>query len=157
MKQRVYLETTIVSYLTAHRSNDPILAAHQSLTREWWDHRRYSFDLVISELVLREASAGDPEAARRRMARLSEIVSVAISEESAVLAEALVGAGPIPAEYGEDALHIALCAVNGIDYLLTWNCKHLANAAHRYQIEEVVVYNGYECPIICTPEELLEE
>ena len=106
---------------------------------------------------MREAGEGDPDAAKRRIDRSSSIPSLTLTEEAVSLAEMLVREGPIPEEYAEDALHIALCAVNGVDYLLTWNCKHLANAAFRYQIENVVERCGYQCPIICTPEGLLEE
>jgi hypothetical protein len=157
MKQRLYIETTIISYLTARTSRNPIVAGRQALTREWWEHRRTAFDLVVSELVFEEATAGDQEAANRRLAYISGMDSLHISDEAVTLAEALVSEGPIPSEYGEDALHIALCAVNGIDFLVTWNCRHLANAFHRHQIEAVVEEMGYRCPVICTPEELMED
>jgi hypothetical protein len=157
MKQRLYIETTIISYLTARTSRNPIVAGRQALTREWWEHRRRAFDLVVSELVFEEATAGDREAAKHRMDYISDIESLYISDEAVMLAEALVSQGPIPSEYGEDALHIALCAVNGIDFLIIWNCRHLANAFHRHQIEAVVESRGYRCPVICTPEELMEE
>jgi hypothetical protein len=114
------------------------------------------FEPVISELVVHEAESGDPAAVGRRMEMLRGIPTLAISDEATSLAEALVCEGPIPRDYGEDALHIALCAVNGIDFLLTWNCKHLANALHFERIEEVVAHRGYQCPIICTLEELME-
>ncbi|MBN1103300.1 MAG: type II toxin-antitoxin system VapC family toxin [Deltaproteobacteria bacterium] len=153
----MYTETTIVSYLTARASGDPIVAGRQALTREWWENRRKVFDLVVSELVFQEAEAGNPEAAKRRMAFLSAMGSLAITEEAVLLGEALIEEGPIPKEHGEDALHIALCAVNGIDFLLTWNCRHLANAIFRHQIESIVEMRGYQCPVICTPEELMEE
>jgi predicted nucleic acid-binding protein len=157
MKQKVYIETTIISYLTARTSRNPIVAGRQALTREWWEHRRIAFDLVVSELVFEEAKAGDREAARRRIDYISDIASLYISDEAVMLAEALVNEGPIPREYGEDALHIALCAVNGIDFLVTWNCRHLANACLRRRIEAVVEAKGYHSAVICTPEELMEE
>jgi len=157
MKQRLYIETTIISYLAARKSSNPIVAGRQALTREWWEHRRKAFDLVVSELVFEEAMGGDQKAAKRRLAYISGMESLHISDEAVTLAEALVSEGPIPSEYGEDALHIALCAVNGIDFLVTWNCRHLANAFHRHQIEAVVEARGYRCPVICTPEELAED
>lgn len=157
MKQRVYIETTIISYLTARTSKDLIIAGRQALTHEWWENRRTTFDVVVSELVFEEAAAGDRAAAKRRLDYISDMVSLHISDEAVVLAEALVSEGPIPVEYGEDALHIALCAVNGIDFLITWNCRHLANAIHRHQIEAIIEARGYRCPVICTPEELMEE
>lgn len=157
MKQKLYIETTIISYLTARTSRNPIVAGRQALTREWWEHRRTAFDLVVSELVFDEAAAGDPEAAKRRLDYISGMDSLHISDEAVTLAELLVREGPIPGEYGEDALHIALCAVNGIDFLVTWNCRHLANAFHRRQIESIVEARGYRCPVICTPEEVMED
>lgn len=156
-KQRVYIETTIISYLTARTSKHPIVAGRQALTKEWWDSRRSFFDLVISELVTEEASEGDQGAVRQRLNHLSEIDSLKITGEAVALAEILVNNGPIPKEYGEDALHIALCAVNGVDFLLTWNCRHLANASHRNQLEALVEIQGFRCPAICTPEELMED
>jgi len=93
----------------------------------------------------------------RRMDYISGMESLLISDEAVMPAEALTNEGPIPVEHGEDALHIALCAVNGVDFLVTWNCRHLANAIHRHQIEETVEARGYRCPVICTPEELSEE
>lgn len=157
MKQKAYIETTIVSYLTARRSGNAIVAGRQAVTEEWWEHRRPAFDLVVSDLVVREAEAGDPGAASHRLARLEGIPLLDVSGEAVSLAETLVQIGPIPSEYAEDALHIALCAVHGVDFLLTWNCKHLANAAQRHDIEACVAAQGYQCPVICTPEELLEE
>lgn len=157
MRYKVYIETTIVSYLCARPSKNPIVAGRQELTKEWWNNHRNLYDLLISELVSQEASDGDQAAASQRLNHLSAIDSLKISDEAIILADHLVNNGPIPKEYGEDALHIAICAVNGVDFLLTWNCKHLANAAHRSQLETMVEMQGYLCPIICTPEELMEE
>ncbi|MFH1168810.1 MAG: type II toxin-antitoxin system VapC family toxin [Pseudomonadota bacterium] len=157
MKQKLYIETTVISYLTARKSKNPITAGRQALTHDWWEHRRTTFDVVVSELVFEEAAAGDPDAAERRLKYIADFDSLHISDEAVIMAEALVKEGPIPLEYGEDALHIALCAVNGIDFLVTWNCRHLANAIHRHQIEVIVESRGYRCPVICTPEELMED
>ncbi|MFH0787192.1 MAG: type II toxin-antitoxin system VapC family toxin [Pseudomonadota bacterium] len=156
-RNKVYIETTVISYLTSRPSKDPIIAGRQVLTREWWENRKSLFDLVVSELAFQEASEGDQEAAQQRLNHLSNMVSLEISEEAIALAKILVKEGPIPKEYGEDALHISICAINGIDFLVTWNCRHLANAVHRHQIETVVESQGYLCPVICTPEELMEE
>lgn len=157
MGQLVYVETSVISYLTSRKSQDIIVAAHQELTQKWWKERREHFDPVISELVYREASVGDPNASAARMAALGDLRILKINDEALHLTERLISVGPIPRHYAEDALHIAIAAVNGVDYLLTWNCKHLANAAHRAMIESVVDEAGYACPIICTPEELLED
>jgi predicted nucleic acid-binding protein len=156
MKPKVYVETTIISYLTARPSRDLIIAGHQQVTDEWWQTSRYSFSVVSSQLVVREASAGDPEAAQDRLARLAELTLLEISEEALTLAQHLLQAGAIPASFPEDALHIAVAVVNGAEYLLTWNYKHLANAVIRSKIEATCRELGYEAVIICTPEELME-
>jgi len=157
MQDRVYIETSVVSYLTSRLSTDMIVAAHQRFTHKWWEERGPRFEMLISELVYREAAAGDPEAARVRVEAVAEFKMLMISEEAVSLAELLTVRGPIPSEHGADALHIAIAAVNGVDYLLTWNCKHLANAAHRSRIQSLVEGASYICPIICTPEELMED
>ena len=157
MRQKVYIETTIISYLSARLSNNTIVAGRQVLTQEWWEQRRNSFDLAVSELVFQEAGEGDPEAAKKRIDYLDDIDSLSISDQSVLLAESLVSEGGVPQQFGEDALHIAICAVNGIDFLLTWNCKHLANAIRRHKIEKIVENKGFQCPVICTPAELMEE
>ena len=156
MKQTVYVETSVISYLAGRPARDLIVAAHQELTREWWDERSSGFQLVISELVEQEAGAGDPEASRVRLATIEGIAILALSDAAVSIAEHLVGSGPIPPEAAADALHIAIAAVNGIDYLLTWNCTHLANASLRVQIAALLEDTGYACPVICTPEELME-
>lgn len=156
MKERVYIETSIVSYLTARPSRDVVVAGHQELTRQWWETRSSRFELTISELVEQEAGRGDPDAAAARLAAVRQIQVLSVSDAAVGLAEALVANGPIPRESAADALHISIAAVNGSDFLLTWNCTHIANAARRSDIEALVEDAGYSCPIICTPEELME-
>ncbi len=156
MKPKVYLETTIVSYLTARPSRDLITAAHQQITQQWWQTQRARFDLFVAPPVLQEAQAGDPDAAARRVAVLQTIPLLMLSEEAAGLAQALIAPGPLPANAVVDALHIAIATVHGMHYLLTWNCTHIANAAIRSDIEDICRARGYEPPVICTPEELLE-
>ncbi len=156
MKPRIYLETTIASYLTAWPSRDLVTAAHQQITREWWEKRRKEFDLYVSQLVIQEASRGDPEAAARREEVLKGIQLLSPKEEALVLSGDLLKKVPLPAKAAIDAGHIALAVVHGMDYLLTWNCAHLANAELRPKIEAVCRFHGYEPPILCTPEELLE-
>ncbi|NQT71808.1 MAG: type II toxin-antitoxin system VapC family toxin [Chloroflexi bacterium] len=153
---RVYLETTIPSYIVARSSRDLVVAAHQQITREWWDGRN-RFELFISQLVLREARSGDDEAVGRRLELLNELPILELSEETHTLASALINQGAIPENATIDALHIAIAVVNGRDYLLTWNCAHIANATMRGTIERVCRGKGYEPPIICTPEELMED
>jgi predicted nucleic acid-binding protein len=157
MKPKVYLETSIISYLTSRPNRDLIIAANQQITQEWWQLRRDAFELFVSELVIQEASAGDKTAAAQRLQALEGIPELKLNEEIVVLAEKLVKDGSLPPNAVEDALHIAIATLNGIDYLLTWNFKHLANATMRYKIEGVCRLLGYEPPVICTPQELMEE
>ena len=156
MKARVYIETSIPSYLTARPSNDMRAMASQNTTLEWWDNRRADFDLFISEFVLVEASQGHPDAAKRRLDVLNGIDELETPIEVRDLAIALIREGSLPEKAELDALHIATAAVNGMDYLLTWNCKHIANAVMRPKVEAVCRKHGYEPPIICTPQELME-
>jgi predicted nucleic acid-binding protein len=157
MKLRVYIETSIVSYLMARPSRDLIIAAHQELTRQWWTERAVLFVPVISELVQQEAGSGDPEASRMRLTALDGIDILRVTDEAIALAERLVSAELVPKESVADALHIAVAAVHGIDYLLTWNCKHLANASRRNRIEAFIKEAGFISAVICTPEELMED
>ena len=156
MKPSVYVETSVIGYLTGYPSRDVIVAGRQALTIEWWDTCRKRFDVFVSALVVTEAADGDSTAVQRRLVAIEDIPALAISEEAKVLARQMVTGGPIPKEYPEDALHIAICALNGIDYLVTWNCAHLANATIRRQVERFLEKAGLVCPAICTPEELME-
>jgi hypothetical protein len=155
-KAKVYVETTVVSYLTARKTRDPITVAHQALTRRWW-RRRKRFDLYCSQIVVREAGAGDSEAAQRRLAALKGVRSLEINDTVKELAAAIAKAAFLPKKATEDALHIALATVHGTDYLLTWNCKHIANAEIRNVVAAVAYDHGYGAPVICTPEELMGE
>ncbi len=155
MKPKVYIETSVPSYLTAWRSRDLVVAGNQETTREWWE-RRNDFELYISEFVLQEASNGDTQAAKDRLKSLDGIPEIEITEEVAAVAERLLLEASLPSKARVDALHIATAAIGGMDYLLTWNCAHIANPAFRFKIESVIRSFGYEPPIICTPLELLE-
>jgi predicted nucleic acid-binding protein len=154
MKLRAYIETTIPSYLTAWPSGNLIRAAEQRQTSLWWQ-RRSEYDLVGSELLLEECSAGDVDAAAARLAAVADLPVLEASEDSAALADALVREVPLPANAVADASHIALAAVHGIDLLVTWNCRHIANPVLRPRVEAVCRAMGYEPPAICTPAELL--
>jgi predicted nucleic acid-binding protein len=156
MKPTVYVETTIPSYLTAWPSRDLVQAAHQQITQEWWAHRD-DFELFTSRLVVQECRAGDAQAAADRLAALAGIPVLEQGTEVAELAEVLIREVPLPAKAAADALHIATAAVHGMQYLLTWNCAHLANVTLRPRIEAVCRAAGYEPPLICTPEELPTE
>lgn len=135
MKSKVYLETTIISYLTALPSRDIVQAAHQQITREWWE-RRDRFDLFVSEAVREEAARGDAEAAARRLAALEAVPVLALGLEVSDLAERFLRMRVMSARAAVDAVHIAAAVIHGMDYLLTWNCAHIANAAVRSKIEK---------------------
>src|SRR5262249_14321292 len=130
--------------------------AHQQLTQEWW-RGRARFDLYISQIVLREASSGDPTAAAERLASIANLPVLSAGPEASALAQRLLAEGSLPAKAAIDALHVAIAVVNGVDYLLTWNCTHIANAAMRHKIDATCRRSGYEPVVLCTPEELVEE
>jgi hypothetical protein len=153
---KVYVETSVVSYLVALGSRDLVLAAHQEVTRSWWAARG-TFDIYISQFVLDEASAGNPEAAGRRMHVLQEFPLLDVTDESVALAARLVTDGGLPIKARVDALHVAVSTVHGMDYLLSWNCTHIANATLRGKIELICRSAGFEPPVICTPLELVKE
>ena len=155
MKARLYLETTVPSYLTARPSRDLIRASHQQITREWWEHRRTHFEVFISQLVMDEAGAGDPAAARRRLEVLSDFPLLDLTGEVFSLANALVDSLALPPKAATDAAHIALAAVHGMHFLVTWNCAHIANAELATEIQSVCGKHGFAAPVICTPEELM--
>jgi hypothetical protein len=134
-----------------------VIAGHQQVTQDWWRTCRERFDLCASQLVLDEAGAGDAEAAEERLAILSTVDLLAVSPEASKLAQELVAAGAVPAPAAADALHLAVAAVHRVDYLVTWNCRHLANATMRGRIEAACKRSGFASPVICTPEELLED
>ena len=156
-KYAVYLETSVVGYATSRLSRDLVVAAHQQITREWFTSRAQRYELFVSQLVVSEASGGDEGAARERVGFLQGIPRLAITGSAGEPAAKLVESGAVPRRAAEDALHIAVAAVHGVDYLLTWNCKHIANAAMRQAIEGVCREGGYEPPVICTPEELMND
>lgn len=153
MNPSVYVETSIVSYLIARRSRDIVIAAHQQLTRRWWKGRG-SYRLFVSQIVRDEAAMGDPTARTRRLRALRGIPALAVTDEATRLAGELVRRGALPKNATVDAFHIGIAAAHQIQYLLTWNCKHIANATMRGTIEEICRSAGLTPPIICTPEEL---
>ena len=155
MKPRLYLETTIPSYLVARRSRDLRLAANQETTEEWWETQRQSYDLYISQFVRTEIERGDAGAAANRVALLQGIPVLPELDSARHLAEAIVAAGLIPFQAALDAAHIATATVHAMDYLLTWNCKHIHNVATLRRIERLCEQLGYNCPIICTPDDLM--
>ena len=157
MPASVYVETSIISYLTGRASQNVVVTAHQRLTRKWWNGQRHQFELFVSPLVLQEAALGNPNMALKRLEVLRHIPVLAAAQEAADLAEDLIRSRSLPAKARVDALHIGIAAVHGMEYLLTWNCKHIANARMRNQIDDICRVSGYEPPVMCTPEELMED
>jgi predicted nucleic acid-binding protein len=157
MKSKLYIETTIPSYLVSTPSRDIIIAGHQQTTRIWWKSRKEFFDIFISQLVIDEASAGNPDQAKLRLEAIQEFPQLEIIEEAVQLTAELLKAGVFPPKALTDAAHIAVAAVHGIEYLMTWNCKHIANATIFQSVREICLQQGYSFPTICTPEELLGE
>lgn len=155
MRAKVYIETSVVSYLTARPSRDVVAAAHQQISLDWWERRRNDFDLVASLHVINEAGLGNPEMAQRRLALLAGIPLLQVTETAQELAVAIVKKGLLPQTAYPDALHIATAAVHQIDYLLTWNCTHIANAEILPRVALIAERFGLTLPYICTPEELL--
>ena len=155
MKPTIYLETSIISYLAALPSRDLVTAARQQVTHEWWARRRDDFELFVSELVISEAAAGDAQAASRRMAILEGLSVIDIISVAEELAAHILQHAGLPVRARADALHIALAASQGIDYLMTWNVTHIANALIRPRVERACRLAGYEPPALCTPDELL--
>ena len=155
-KPRVYIETTVISYLAARPSRDIVTLAHQQITHEWWRSAARRFDLVASDVVRDEAAEGDPEAARARLGELANVAVLNLSDEASALAEKLLDAGALPRPATQDAVHIAIAVTNSVDYLVTWNLRHIANAMTRAAIERTCRRAGYRPTAICTPEELLE-
>lgn len=153
---KVYIETSLVSYLVACLSRDLITAARQQITVEWWDKERTKHELFASEVVVQEASVGDPNEVSKRLAVLAGLPLLDVPDAAAQLAELLLRKHALPEKAVLDALHIAVATVHGMDYLLTWNCRHIANAKMRGAIEKTCRGAGYEPPTICTPEEFGE-
>jgi hypothetical protein len=153
--ETVYIETTFISYLISRPSRDLLVAGHQQATREWWNVRRHEFECYISQVVLDEASAGDPDEAKRRMEMIADFPVLEITEETESLAAVIMNGGAIPPHAVRDAAHIAIATVSQMDYLLTWNCRHLANAQIIRRVAVTCNQEGYNMPVICTPEELM--
>lgn len=151
----VYIETTIVSYLRQRPSSQLVMAARQLLTHQWWDEERSNYELVISQYVIDEASAGDPKLAAERLKSLESIPQLPLDEEIATIADEIMARAILPPKARTDALHIALVAHHRIQYLMTWNCRHIANATILPRIHKLLNELSIPIPIICTPEEML--
>lgn len=156
MNPTVYLETTIIGYLAMQPSGVLRIAANQQTTYEWWAECRRHYSLYVSRFVVAECAAGNATYAADRLRFLSDVPLLEVSPSAEALAARLLADGPLPQKAATDALHIAVAATNGIEYLLTWNCRHIANPAFRPRIESICRKMECEPPVICTPQELLE-
>lgn len=155
MSESVYVETSIIGYLTARTSNNLILMANVEATREWWDACRTQFEIYISQTVLDEVARGDVEIAKRRLDILSDFPLLEVNEAVQELATQFLTKSNLPPKAADDAIHIAVATIYGLDYLLTWNCKHIANAQIQKKLIQISFDAGYELPTICTPYELM--
>ena len=156
MKKRIYIETTVVSYYVARPNRDLLIAGHQEATHELWPRLFDEFESFISALVFEEARRGDPEQAKKRLAAIELFQMLAIDDNALRLAEEVVRQKGIPEQYPEDALHLAIAAVNAIDLVVTWNFAHLNNPFTRMKVRRIIEQCGYRCPELTSPEELLE-
>jgi len=153
---KAYVESSVISYLAARPSRDIVATAHQQLTREWWENRRRSFDLYVSAEVLNEIRRGDPSASQLRLRYVEPLSVLETDDQARALAAEIIRTSALPAKAAADALHIAIATVNGMDFLLTWNCTHIANGIVQRAIGKLSRETGFEPPTIVTPEELME-
>ncbi len=155
MKAKIYIETSVVSYLTARPSHDLTRASRQATSRDLWENL-HKFEAYASDLVVGEAEQGHPEAAAARLKEIEKLPMLEITSEAESVAKALIMGSAIPESQPEDALHLGIAASNGIDVVVTWNFKHLNNPFTRLLVRQVIENAGFTCPEICSPEELLE-
>jgi len=155
MPKTVYVESTIPSYLVARPSRDLLQYARQKITQEWWSGHRHEFELRISQIVVDECSAGDHDAASRRLEAINGIALLDLNADVASVAAAIMKSGLLPEQAARDAVHLSVSSVHGLDILITWNCKHIANATILRDLEEIVSVAGFQLPVVCTPEELI--
>ena len=153
--ETVYIETTIISYLVARSSRDLVLATHQQVTRDWWQNERGNYECMISTEVLREAEQGEAEMSRLRLEALQDVEIIRATPEIDALASAFLNTGALPPFMRSDAVHLAAATLSGADYLLTWNCRHLANAHVVKRLHKEAERRGWELPTVCTPLEMM--
>ena len=144
----------MIGHIAARQQSDITVAARQLASLTWWN-RRHEYDLFLSQIVLDECRSGDPAAAKERLELVAGIIPLDVTVQADELALALISGFGIPATEPRDAMHISIAAVNGIQYLLTWNFRHIANPSTRNLIDRVCRDCGFTPPIICSPDELL--
>jgi hypothetical protein len=157
MKSRVYVETSVISYLTARPSSNVMLLARQQFTRELWDLQPGRFQIWLSPLVLDEASQGDPVAAAIRLQVCQGLPELEITNDAMAFAQQLISTGAVPTTEPEDALHIALATMHAMDYIASWNFAHMVGPAAKFKLQNKISALGHKPPIIATPEEIFEE
>ena len=154
---RIYIESTIPSYVVARPARDILQAARQQITRDWWDLKRVEHELLISQVVLDEIAFGETAMVRLRMDLVQDIPLLEFTDEVLEFAHKVLDSGLLPRESDRDAAHIALATVHEMDLLLSWNCRHIANAAIQTRLRRLAEVAGLNLPVICTPEELIGE
>ncbi len=154
---RIYIESTIPSYVVARPARDLLQAARQQLTRDWWDLKREQHRLFTSQVVLDEIAGGEAAMARQRLALMGGMPVVRATDEVEALTRSILDSGVLPGDADRDAAHIALATIHEMDILLSWNCRHIANAFIQAKLRKLADAAGYTLPVICTPEELLED
>lgn len=155
MSETIYIETSIFGHLTARPTDNLIVAANIKITQDWWNEHRSSFTLYASEIVENEAAKGDPTIAAQRLNLLQSLMLLELTEEAFELSQAFLSQSNLPSKASNDSLHIALATVYSLDYLLTWNCRHMANAQIQRKLAQISSDLGYVLPIICTPYEFI--
>jgi predicted nucleic acid-binding protein len=156
MKEKVYIETSVISYLCSRPSRVLVVAANQEVTREWWEKERGRYDLFVSQFVTAEIRAGDEEAAAKRVKAIEGVMVLQANEASELLAREIIRQATLPTSVGDDVAHVATATVYGMDYLLTWNCAHIANPHWLKKMSDIVATQGYQMPVVCNPQALLE-
>ena len=156
MKPTVYIETSVISYLTAKPSRDLIVTAHQQITIDWWGNALPNYEAFISPIVLEEISGGDDSAVQSRLEKVSTFPVLEVLPEIRNLADVYFSSLEIPEKARADAYHLAIASWHGVDFLVSWNCTHIVNGRIKMLIEEINARQGIRTPIICTPEELME-
>jgi hypothetical protein len=154
---RIYIESTIPSYVVARPAHDLLQAARQQLTRDWWDTKRVRHKLFISQIVLDEIASGAAAMARQRLELVAQIHLLDLTDDAKALTKDILNSGVLPASADRDAAHIALATVHEMDILMSWNCRHIANAFIQAKLRKLAEDDGFTLPVICTPEELLEK
>jgi hypothetical protein len=155
VKATVYLESSVISYLTARPSKNGLQAERQRLTQLWWRKLRPQFDCYVSDTVIEEICEGELMMAKKRMGAIKNFPRLAVSDDATKLANEILKRGYLPPKAATDAVHVAVAVDGGMDFLLTWNCTHIANAQVERQVAQICAAHEYEFPVICTPEQLM--